>query len=122
MAIYPCDVGNHSHARKNIHVYASFVTRDGDLRSRLRLCDLHWRAVQPDLAKHEVFEDGGLASDHGMGTPCPTCGEVLQEPLAQLFVTAYPSKDDRKDYWLRVHEACGSPSWLPWKEQEALKA
>jgi hypothetical protein len=87
------------------------------MRSRTRLCSVHWGVAEPHLKEHEVLEDVSLTSYDETPHACPTCGELVEGRGAQLFVTAYPTKEERKDYWLQVHDHCGTPKWLPWKAQ-----
>jgi hypothetical protein len=41
--------------------------------------------------------------------------EPLEKTGVQIFITCYPAKDERKDYWFQVHYECGTPSWFPTK-------
>jgi len=120
MAIYPCEVGPHAHRTRNILVYAGFLTPDGDMRSRARVCQLHWRTVEPHLVQFEVTDELPTAGNQVSIAPCATCGEPVAERGTQLFITAYPTQNDRKDYWLQVHDTCGTPDWLPWRAQAVL--
>ena len=113
MAIFPCDEGPHKHSGKNINVYIGLI-RDGDpLRYSTRLCDLHWGEIEPHLTHYEVLVDDPTASFRNDAGRCASCGDPLTERGQQLFITAYPPKHDRKDYWLHIHSHCTVPRFIP---------
>lgn len=111
--IYPCDVGEHRAPGAQIGLYPARLDAGGEARRKLRLCQRHWSEIEPCLAQYEVLEDGRVAGDLDALTVCPTCLKPLDEALAQIFVTSYPTKNDRKDYWFQVHQDCSVPSWFP---------
>jgi hypothetical protein len=47
-----------------------------------------------------------------MVADCLTCSQPLTEVGWQLFITAYPTQDERKDYWARIHTDCRLPDLL----------
>lgn len=121
MAIFPCDVGLHRNPGKNMNMYVGVLNQGTGPRMALRLCEGHWREVEPHLTEYEVITDGSDAP-YGFGSfVCGTCGQILSERGAQVFVTAYPPKQDRKDYWFQVHSECPLPSWMP-KEPNRARA
>ena len=58
------------------------------------------------------MSDGDTAPFDFQTFVCPTCQKPVDQGGVRAFVTAYPAKNDRKDYWLNVHEACALPQWL----------
>lgn len=82
-------------------------------RYRLRFCRGHSGAVQEDLAEFEVNpENGTLSGGDDAMAKCFACGKPVDETGWYLFVTCYPTKNERKDYWSRLHVDCRIGGWL----------
>jgi hypothetical protein len=115
MAVYPCSVGDHRYAGAARNFYATWLAGPDEDRRRLRLCESHWLAIEPYLMQYQIADDGITAGDALAPSRCGTCLEPLFEGGVQIFVTCYPAKDERKDYWFQIHYKCGVPSWFPTK-------
>lgn len=113
MAFFPCDVGPHKNPGRNMNMYIGLLSDRDPLRYGLRLCQGHWGEIEPHLAEYEVLIDNATNTAWGTTSWCATCGEPIEESGGQVFVTCYPSKNDRKDYWLQVHSSCPIPKFLP---------
>lgn len=109
MAYMPCDVGRHFNPGRNVNAY--FARGSGSVMDRwnLRLCPGHWSEYQRDLAEFEVDPANTALSSFSANDTCLTCSEPVGEGGDQLFVTSYPTKQERKDYWARVHHDCNLP-------------
>jgi len=112
MAYFPCDRGPHFNPGRNVNLYLGLVGNGPDRRLTGRLCELHWREVESHLAEYEVVPDDIAGSISLAPIPCATCKQPVHQGGARAFLTSYPAKNDRKDYWLNVHDPCGFPDWL----------
>lgn len=112
MAMLPCGRGPHFNPFRNANYYVAIGSGGDFARWLLRLCPAHAAAVNEDLAQHEVTPDNLALSAGGPATNCLSCGQPMQEIGTQLFVTAYPAKDQRKDYWAHIHVNCRVPVTL----------
>jgi hypothetical protein len=120
VAFYPCDAGPHYNPRKNFLFYAGYGAGNDFDRYRLRFCAAHYRTIQEDLSEFEVSpEDGAVSGGDTAMTNCLACGEPVDQTGRNLFATCYPTKDERKDYWARIHVDCRLPVWL--RDQQAQK-
>jgi len=108
-----CDIGPHAYLKKKFLVYAAFGAGLGLERHRLRFCAEHIAVLQEDLAEFEVSAvQDALSRGDSFVTKCLSCGEPVREGGRQLFVTCYPTQDERKDYWSRIHDECSIPAYL----------
>jgi len=106
MAYLPCFIGPHTHRGRNTNVYLG-IARGMDIERRSgRVCTTHWGEIERSLAQFELDPDRGTLSDPAAEWLCFACLEPVDEIGYQVFVTAYPAKDERKDYWARVHMHC----------------
>lgn len=112
MALLPCSRGPHRNLLRNSNYYVAFGSGADLGRWLLRLCPTHAAVVNDNLAEYEVLPDDLTVGADGPAADCLTCGEPITEAGAQLFVTAYPAKNERKDYWASVHENCRLPQCL----------
>jgi len=112
MAVLPCQVGFHPHPYRNVNVYAGWFVGPTESRHRARYCPAHWDEIHSGLSKFEVDPDSLTLGDPTSQGLCITCGEPVTEGLGQVFVTSYPSKNQRKDYWARIHVGCNLPGLL----------
>jgi hypothetical protein len=112
MALLPCDFGPHRNLGRNISFYSSIGSGSFMERRSWRLCPRHWQEIEGGLAKFKVDPTSGALSssiDQGL---CLSCSEPVNELGRQLFVTCYPSQNNREDYWSRIHDDCSLPeSW-----------
>jgi hypothetical protein len=108
-----CDFDGHFWPKKK-HLFYVAVGSGGDFsRYRRRFCSHHVESIQEDLAEHElVTVDGAVRSDYGHMADCFSCGEPVKEGGRQVFITGYPTQDERKDYWGRLHESHQLPEYL----------
>lgn len=106
MAYLPCLLGPHKHKGRNVNLYFG-IARQGEMERRSgRACVLHWGEIERDLAQFEVDSDSGTLSDPTSEGLCFTCFKPVDKSRCQVFVTAYPAKDERKDYWAAIHSTC----------------
>lgn len=108
-----CDIGPHAYLKKKFLVYAAFGAGQALERHRLRFCADHIAVLQEDLSEFEVSAvQDALSRGDRVVTKCLSCGEPVREGGRQLFVTCYPTQDERKDYWSRIHDECSIPAYL----------
>lgn len=110
MAYMPCSRGPHFNPTRNHNFYVSRGAGNDFERYLLRLCDAHTAVVQEDLAQYEVSLIQTAGGVGGVFSDCLACGQPIRELGEQLFITGYPAKDEREDYWARVHEQCSTPA------------
>jgi hypothetical protein len=115
MAMLPCIKGPHKHPGRNVNVYCGDISQGVSTRSSGRFCLPHWNEIQRRLDQFEVDPDSGALSDPSVEGLCISCAKPVDESGRQLFITSYPAKDDRKDYWSRIHDLCPSPLKLELK-------
>jgi len=106
MAYLPCDVESHRHTGRNVNVYLGLIGPDGSERKSGRFCGTHWNEIQRGLHQFEVDPGSGTLSDPSSDGLCLACFKPVTEFGWQVFITSYPAKNDRKDYWARVHSGC----------------
>lgn len=111
MAMLPCDRGPHSHRERNVNTYFRLGSGSDFAHATRRYCPAHWGDIHQHLAQYEVVVEDGAESIWGRDGACVTCGKPINDGAIQLFVTSYPSKNERKDYWLSFHggHAPGEP-------------
>jgi hypothetical protein len=111
MAMLPCTACTFRHPRRNAGVYCHLWNGGVQNDFRLRLCPPHLTALQHDLAECEI----GIAEDAtcivNSPTNCLSCRQPTGQTDWHFSVTAYPAKDQRKDYWSRLHTDCRLPDW-----------
>lgn len=108
-----CNFGPHFWPRKK-HLFYVGWGKGGDFkRYRLRFCADHTAIVDEYLSQFEVgpieTTRGGL--DDGV-VNCLSCCQPIDEIGWQVFVTAYPAQDERKDYWGGLHIDHQLPDYL----------
>jgi hypothetical protein len=109
MAMLPCITGPHKHRDRNVNVYCGDISAGVSTRSSGRFCLAHWNEIERRLHQFELDPTSGALSDPSVEWFCISCAKPVDESGRQLFVTSYPTKDDRKDYWARIHAGCSSP-------------
>jgi hypothetical protein len=112
MAVLPCKVGMHPHPYRNVNCYVGHFVGPTAQRYSGRYCPGHWDEIQSGLAQFEVDPERLTLSDSTSQGLCLTCLEPVDEFGGQVFITSYPAKNQRKDYWARVHVACFLPQLL----------
>lgn len=112
MAMFPCSIGPHAHGGSNSNYYVALGAHGVFTRWRTRLCRIHSAAIEQHLAEFEILPEDTTAGFYGPKSQCFTCHEPISEGGQELFVTGYPSQNERKDYWARVHLTCGLPDAL----------
>lgn len=112
MALFPCDRHGSRQYGPNFGTYVAIGSGFDLERYYLRLCTVHARELQSRLDKFKLDPDGYTVSNNRRAPACPTCGNVVDEIGRQLFVTHYPTKHDREDYWSQLHEDCPVPDIL----------
>jgi len=110
MAIKPCSVGTHRNPLRSNYYYVTVAHQTENQSGRLRLCPTHSRVAQEYLTKFEVNpEDGALSGGEAAESECLSCRKPVGELDWKVFITCYPAKDQRKDYWTNIHVDCSLP-------------
>lgn len=112
MALRPCDDGAHRHPLRNSYYYLALVGPADESRRRLRLCPSHSLQIQNDLSEYEVDPVNGALRIPDNEARCFSCHQPALQGCWNVFVTGYPAKDEREDYWTRVHIDCSLPRWV----------
>lgn len=113
MAFRRCQVDGHPIMGRSNLVYFGLVGAEDETRWRLRFCSVHARAVHQDLSQYEVSpDDGTLSGGDLVMTQCLSCGQPVDELGWRCFLTTYPTKNERKDYWASLHVNCRVPTLL----------
>lgn len=112
MAQLPCTACQKRHPfLRNSGVYCHLWNNGLQHDYRLRLCPSHIGALQHDLAKYESVVTNDAAGAVDPPTECFACRKPVDETGWYFAATAYPAKDERKDYWARLHVDCTMPEW-----------
>lgn len=120
MAIFPCAFGLHRYVGPQRSAYFS-LAHDQDANSwKLRLCPQHVASIQDDLSHFEFDPVDEAASAAGPSVNCVTCLQPVDESGWQFFATSYPSNNQRKDYWGKLHVNCSLPS--EWTSNKVVRA
>lgn len=108
-----CSFDGHLWPRKK-HLFYVAVGRNGDfLRHRLRFCPTHAAVVEEHLSEFEVrTENVAAGSANWSMVKCLADGEPVDQIGVQVYITGYPTQDERKDYWACLHDACILPIFL----------
>lgn len=112
MAFINCEAGNHPNPMRNVYWYIAYGSGLNTLRRRHRYCPRHWSQIEANLSEFEVDVSSLTENGWAMAETCATCGKPITQDRAQVFVTAYPTQDNRKDYWLQIHGHCPPPDFL----------
>lgn len=112
MAYFPCQQGLHRSHGRNVNVYVGVLGDETGDRTSFRLCLDHWNSIEHDLTEFELDPVDLTGSPSGHSAKCVTCLEPVDERGRQVFVTAYPAKNERKDYWGKLHNLCRLPFQL----------
>jgi len=99
MAQSPCDADQRRYQGPARSVYAAIVDGVDAKRRRFRFCLAHLEEYMNRVGPHLVDAqlDLGAAPGHTR-PPCPACGQVPDDAI-QIFLTVYPDRDVRDDYW-----------------------
>lgn len=111
MAMLPCTATMHAHPRRNAGVYVHLWNGGVQHDFRLRLCAGHLTMFENDLAKYELVSVDDTSAIIAAPSQCFACQKPALETDWHLSITAYPAKDQRKDYWTRLHNGCRMPEW-----------
>lgn len=111
MSFYPCVAGPHYNPGKGLLWYFAIGSGDDFARKRLRYCSAHASQLHDRLSKFEVRPENMTVSGFDAPIECFVCGEPVGERRCELFITSYPTKDERVDYWARVHGHCSDGYW-----------
>lgn len=108
MSYFPsCDVGPHAWLKRKHLVYVGLGQGGDFARYRLRFCPEHLAILQEDLAEYEIMAlETAVGRTNGSVVNCVSCREPVRERGRQLFVTCYPTQDQRVDYWSPIHSGC----------------
>lgn len=112
MAYLLCTATKHANPRRNAGFYCHLWSAEVQHDFRLRLCPAHLVAAQNDLAQYELVNTNDAASVIDTPTNCFSCGQPVTELDWHLSITAYPAKNERKDYWARIHVSHSLPEWM----------
>lgn len=114
MSYFPtCDFESHPWLKKKHLVYVGLAHRGETSRYRLRFCPTHLGVLEEHLGDYEVMSlQATVGPDDWRVINCLSCGEPIEEVGWQLFITCYPSQDERKDYWARVCKPEHVPAYL----------
>ena len=112
MALFPCSTCGKRFAGRAHYVYPALVSGNDSIRNKHRLCPPCYGLLTEYLDPYQVIGtevEEDLAKLLGL---CPSCDQSLDEGASRVFVTTYPAKDDRHDYWLAIHTQCDLPPAL----------
>src|SRR5262245_57292560 len=113
MALYPCDFEHHWYPGPQRAFYVAYGKAQDFRRWKLRLCGVHAADIHEYLAEFELGTVENTARRPGAYvTYCLACREPVGEVGWQVYVTGYPAKDERKDYWAGIHPDCRLPEVL----------
>lgn len=112
MAQLPCTACQRRHPmQRNAGVYCHLWNNGIQHDFRLRLCPRHLTMFQDNLAKYELVSVDDTTSIIATPSQCFACSKPTLETDWHFSITAYPAKDQRKDYWTRLHVDCEIPEW-----------
>jgi len=110
VAYFPCSVGEHPFPGKSSTVYPAVHYGSDMKRWKLRLCAKHAGAIEEILQPFEISDDT-VPLPMRSNFPCLACGGgTRQGERRQFFMTAYFPKEDRRDFWGMLHDACSVPA------------
>jgi len=112
MAYFPCDRGHANHKGKNCHWYTAYGSGIELSRIKLRLCEVHSLDLQEYLTELELMPIDPASGFAGDDPRCITCRKPVDKGGWQVFITGYPAKQEREDYWSQLHPTCPIPSIL----------
>lgn len=108
-----CDYDGHFWPKKKSLYYVAIGVGADFLRYRRRFCAHHVASVDEDLAEHEVLvPERAESSSYASMANCFSCGQPVSQGGTQVFITGYPTQDQRKDYWGKLHPGHLLPMYL----------
>jgi hypothetical protein len=113
MALFPCYMGQHRYRGPACHFYPAVVLGGRANRQHQRVCPDHLEQLLDTLSAYEIETDEATTTWTEMTFLCWSCGKPVEQDPAQIFVTAYPRNEERRDFWLQCHAACAIPPWAP---------
>lgn len=113
MALFPCDATGHRYPGAQQTMYPAVVAGVEQSRRKLRLCGQHFRIYAERL--FERANNAQMEFDAALTVKCYSCGKPVDDSEWQFFVTAYPTKEERADYWAPLHAQCVGPTLEDWR-------
>jgi hypothetical protein len=110
MAIMPCTRCGARYLGASNAAYCTVL--DGGTRNSVRqkLCQPCWDELLEKLTAGNCEVVYGVTA-HDEAARCMVCGEVRPSPTGPMFfVTAYPAKQERRDFASPLHEECALDS------------
>jgi hypothetical protein len=90
------------------------VVRGGDsVRRKLRLCPGHFDTYTEMLGEYAQPAQDSFVESRVI--TCFVCHAPVDYAEVQLFVTVYPLKAERQDYWAPIHGDCGPQALREWQ-------
>lgn len=106
-----CNWDGHFWPKKKCLFYIAVGNGGQYDRWRLRFCPAHAGEVHEYLSERELsIANLTVGASKIAATNCFSCGQPVEHGGTQVFITGYPTQDERKDYWLEVHRSCRLPS------------
>lgn len=108
-----CDFGPHAWLKKKHLVYVGLANGGETERWRLRFCAEHLAVLEEDLAEFEVTAlESAIRDGDPFVVKCLAGGEPINHRSRQVYVTCYPTQDQREDYWARICDEHELPVYL----------
>lgn len=108
MARFPCDVDGQRFRGKSFYFYPTIAYGQYTDRKRLRVCTAHAENVIRNLAEASAFDETlgvFVATDPEL---CLICGDAPAMGDRFVYITTYPTQDERTDYWGNACLSCGA--------------
>lgn len=108
MASSPCTVCGQRFLGRATYFYPAVLKEAGPERQTLKLCPRHAKNVLNNL--HDATElrvDTGVFESRDWDI-CLICGGDASQQMSSVYITCYPAKDERQDFW-----GFGCPSCAP---------
>lgn len=106
MALAPCDADGTRFPGPATYLYPAIVQGGTILRARWRLCPSHATGILYSLEQVTDEEAPGVFVPRQPET-CPSCRlRIAEQEYVHLFLTAYPTKDNRVDYHVWMCAPC----------------
>lgn len=106
MAMRPCDVCRRRFPGPSNSAYVAILDGGQRWELKLRLCSVHWLKLEQLFTDVDGFINYE-ADTHAESQPCLVChGDVNGAHPQSAFMTAYPARAERADYFAPVCAGC----------------
>ena len=104
MSRFPCEYQPHGYPGACAYFYPAVMSGSMTIRERFRVCPQHAAALWSGIERASVWDELSQCWNYLDTETCAVCSKPVNGDAAAFFLTAYPVKDQRRDFYARVHD------------------